>query len=78
MTRARKRFWYPLLTSKPASMTQSAQTIIYIIYSSWLGLQIPILKFTYSQDFQHKPIRRIFVQLSKKPSLFCPLEVSLK
>ena len=28
IARARKRFWHPLLTSKPATMTQSAQTTI--------------------------------------------------
>ena len=37
-----------------------------------------ILKSTHSQDFQHKIISGIFVQLSKKPPYFPPLEVILK
>ena len=31
IARAGKRFWHPLLTSKPATVTESAQTTIYIL-----------------------------------------------
>ena len=31
MARARKRLWHPLLTSKPATVTQDAQTTAFPI-----------------------------------------------
>ena len=34
-----------------------------------------ILNFADSQEFQHKTISRSFVQLTKKLSYFCPLEL---
>ena len=57
----------------------SSLAIHKILFSfSWLAILILILKSTYCRDFQHKTISRIFVQLSKKPPYFCPLEVILK
>ena len=57
----------------------SSLAIHKILFSfSWLAILILILKSTYCRDFQHKTISRIFVQLSKKPPHFCPLEVILK
>ena len=44
----------------------------------WHAILILILKSTHRRDFQHKNISGIFIQLSKKPPYFCPLEVILK
>ena len=54
--KARKSFWHSLLTNKPANMTESAQTYIFILTLRPFGIQIFNLLSQYRYFFFTEPI----------------------
>ena len=69
-----------ILSYRESTVVAPISSLSFILLLLAFNNTDSILKYTHSvdcQDFQHKTISGIFIQLSKKSPYFCPIEIFL-